>query len=142
MNLFFLIKSLQLLLFYMDDKEFLPNSDYVLLFFSFITSSKLIIFFIVTFNLFLSLTKSLLAPYTYVSIESVDCILLSLFELKAILLISSVKTLCFSLLNICCIFNIDLSFFINSFLFSLILSMPVFYSETELLLNKFYNFQI
>ena len=142
MNLFFLIKSLQLLLFYMDDKEFLANSDYVLLFFSFITSSKLIIFFIVTFNLFLSLTKSLLAPYTYVSIESVDCILLSLFELKAILLISSVKTLCFSLLNICCIFDIDLSFFINSLLFSLILSMPVFYSETELLLNKFYNFQI
>ena len=142
MNLFFLIKSLQLLLFYMDDKEFLPNSDYVPLFFSFITSSKLIIFFIVTFNLFLSLTKSLLAPYTYVSIESVDCILLSLFELKAILLISSVKTLCFSLLNICCIFDIDLSFFINSLLFSLILSMPVFYSETELLLNKFYNFQI
>ena len=113
MNLFFLIKSLQLLLFYMDDKEFLANSDYVLLFFSFITSSKLIIFFIVTFNLFLSLTKSLLAPYTYVSIESVDCILLSLFELKAILLISSVRTLCLSLLKLCCIFNIDLLFFIN-----------------------------
>ena len=49
-----------------------------------------------------------------VSVESIDCILLSSLELKAILLISSVKTLCLSLLNLCCIFNIDLSFFINS----------------------------
>ena len=37
--------------------------------------------------------------------------MLSLFELKAILLISSVKTLCLSLLNFCCVFNINLLFF-------------------------------
>ena len=36
---------------------------------------------------------SLLVPYAYVSIESIDCILLSSFELKAILLNSSAKTL-------------------------------------------------
>ena len=41
--------------------------------------------------------------YAYVSIESIDCILLSSFELKGILLISSVKILSFSLLNLCCV---------------------------------------
>ena len=40
--------------------------------------------------------RSFLVPYAYVSIESIDHILLSLFELKAILLISSVKTLSFT----------------------------------------------
>ena len=58
--------------------------------------------------------RSLLVPYLYVSIESIDCILLSSFEFKAILLILSVKTLRLSLSNLCCIFNIDLSLFINS----------------------------
>ena len=57
------------------------------------------------------LPRSLLIPYTYVSIESINCILLSSFELKAILLIYSVKTLCLSLLNLCCVFNIILLFF-------------------------------
>ena len=63
---------------------------------------------------FFSLTRSLLVPYAYVSVESTDCILLSLFELKAILFISSVKPLCFSLLNLSCVFNIDLFFLMNS----------------------------
>ena len=61
-----------------------------------------------------SLTRSLVAPYAYVSIESVDWILLSSFQLIAILLISSVKTLCLSLLNLCCICNISSLFFVNS----------------------------
>ena len=34
---------------------------------------------------------SLVIPNSYVAVESIDCILLSLFELEAILLISSVK---------------------------------------------------
>ena len=54
--------------------------------------------------------KSLLIPCVYVSIESTDCILLLLFKPKAILLTSSVKTLSLSLLNISCIFNINLFF--------------------------------
>ena len=61
-----------------------------------------------------SLTRSLLVPYAYVSIKSIDCILLLSFELKTILLPSSVKTLRYSLLNLCCVFNIDLLFLINS----------------------------
>ena len=58
----------------------------------------------------LSLTKSLLVLYAYVSIKSIDWILLSSFELKAILLVSSAKTLYLSLLNLSCIFNINLFF--------------------------------
>ena len=61
-----------------------------------------------------SLTGSLRVPYAYVSIKSIDCILSSSFELNAILLFSSVKTLCLSLLNLCCVFNIHLLFFMNS----------------------------
>ena len=43
----------------------------------------------------------LLIPCWYVSIKSIDSILLSSFELKEILLIYSVKTLYLSLLNRC-----------------------------------------
>ena len=50
-------------------------------------------------------------------IESIDCILLSSFELNAILLISSVKTLCLSLFNLCWVLNIDLLFLMNSLQF-------------------------
>ena len=92
--------------------------------FYFITSSKLIIFvsfyYIVTFNHFFSLTRPLLVPYAHVSIESIDCILLSSFELRAIVLISSAKILCLSLLNICHVFNINLSFFYEFFIFSFV----------------------
>ena len=49
-------------------------------------------------------TRSLFVPYAYVSIASIDSILLSSYELKAILLISPVKTLCLALLNLCCVF--------------------------------------
>ena len=53
---------------------------------------------------------SLLVPYTYVSIELIDLILLSSFELKAFFLISSVKTLCLSVLDLWCVFDITLLF--------------------------------
>ena len=46
-------------------------------------------------------TRPFLVPYVYVSIESIDCILLSLLALNAILLISSVNALYFSLLILC-----------------------------------------
>ena len=123
MNLFFQIENLQLLIFCMDGQEFLANLDYVLLTLLLqhhqsynIKVNHFLYLFIILLHLIssLSLTKSLLVPHAYVSIESIDSILLSSFELKAILLISSVKTLCLSLLNLCCILNIDLLFFINS----------------------------
>ena len=70
------------------------------------------------FNFFsLSHIRSLLIPCAYVSIESIDCILLSLCEFKAILLISSVKALYLSFLNLCWVFNTNL-IFSTSFLWS------------------------
>ena len=54
--------------------------------------------------------RSLLVLCAYVSIELIDYIILSSFGLKPVLLISSGKTLCLSLLNICCVFNICLVF--------------------------------
>ena len=98
-----------------------------------------------------SLTRTLFVPYTYVSLKSIDHILLPLFELKEILLISSVKTLCLSNLNLCFVFNINLWFFMNSFyeiFFSIIYVNLIiflnflFYYQVKLLLNCFYNFQI
>ena len=52
----------------------------------------------------ISSTRSLLVPYAYISIELIDSILLPSLALNAILLTSSVNTLCFSLLNHCCDF--------------------------------------
>ena len=85
-----------------------------------------------------SLTRSLLLPYAYASIKSIDCILLSSFELKAILLISSVK-IWPSLLNLCHVFNIVLLFFINflSFFFFLKQSMLIlFFSRYFILFSS------
>ena len=79
-------------------------------------------------------TRSLLVPYAYVSIETIDCILLSSFELKSILLISSVK-ICLSLLNLCWVFNIDLlEDYLLQFCFYL---NGLFYFQFELFLNSF-----
>ena len=62
-----------------------------------------------------SLDRSLPVLYANVSFKSIDCILLSSFELKAILSISSGKILCLSLLNFCCVFNTNLLFFMIFF---------------------------
>ena len=49
-------------------------------------------------------------PFAYVSIEKIDYILLSSLALNAILLVSSVKTFYFLLLNLCCDFNVHILF--------------------------------
>ena len=125
MNLSFQIQSLQLLIFYTDSKEFWAIRI-VFFYVSFYNIIKVIHFlyhFIIMLHFIssLSLPKSFLVPYAYFSVELIDCILLSSFELKAILLTSSVKTLYLS--NLCCIFNLDLLFFINS----LILFMSILF---------------
>ena len=73
-------------------------------------------YFIILLHLIPSflLTRSLLVPYTWVYIESIDYILLLPLELWAILRISSVKTLCLSLVNLCRGFKINFLFFTNS----------------------------
>ena len=101
---------------YMDGKEFAASLDYVVFvfFYNIINVNHFLYSFIILLHFFtsFSLTRSLLVSYPYVSIESIDCILLSSFEINAILLISSVK-ICFSLLNLCWVFNIDLLFLMN-----------------------------
>ena len=95
-----------------------------------------------------SLTRYLLLSYAYVSIKSIDRVLLSSFEVNVMLLVSSVKTWCFSLSILCCVFNLDLLFLMNSLWFFLGLSMLIFfldillYYQLELLSNNFYNFPI
>ena len=119
----------------------------------FAKSSKLIIFvlfyYIVPFNLFYIPEICLFHTHMHVSTESIDCILLSSFELKAMLLISSVNTLCFLLLNLCCVFNISLLFFMNCLLFSQKLFTLIdfflhglFRFQAELFLKSVYNLQI
>ena len=79
-----------------------------------------------------SFTRSLLVPYAYLSIVSIDCI--------------SVKTLCLSLLKICCVVSYE--FFMLSFAgketiyVNFIFLGVLFYSQVELLLYSYYNFQI
>ena len=68
------------------------------------------IMFLYLISFFLD-SRSLFVPYAYVSIESIDYILFSSFKLKAILVISSLKTLCFSLLNLCFVFRISIFFY-------------------------------
>ena len=70
--------------------------------------------------------KYLLIPCANFSIKSIDYIPLSPFELKAILLFSSNKTLCFALLNPCCLFKITFLYFVISLRLSALLS---FYSR-------------
>ena len=70
--------------------------------------------------------KSLLIPCAYFSIKSINYILLSPFEFKAILLFSSNKVLCFSLLNPSCLFKITFLYFVISLRLSALVS---FYSK-------------
>ena len=94
----------------MDSQELLANLDYVLLCFcKIIKVNHFLYCFIMVLHLIssFSLTRSLLVPYVFVSIGSIYCILLSSFELEAILLISSLKLLCLSLLNLGCVCNIN-----------------------------------
>ena len=84
----------------------------------FVTSSKLFFSCVIVILLNLissfSLTRSLHVPHACIFIKSFDYILLSSCELKAILLISSVETLCLSLLKLCSVSNISLLFLMNS----------------------------
>ena len=80
--------------------------------------------------------RSLLISCEYVSVESIHCILLSTLELKAVFLISSVKTLRLSLLNLCCVFNITFFYFVISLSLSAFLSfLNSLYFKFEMLLG-------
>ena len=120
MNLVFQIRNFQLLIFYINCPELLTNLDYAFLcfFYSIIKVNLVcIIYYIITFNSSFSLTIFLLVLYAYVCIKSTDCILSSSFELYAISLVLLVTTLWLSFLNLCCVWNINLLFLMNSLWF-------------------------
>ena len=102
----------------MNDQEFMANLDCFFhdIFYNIIKVNHFLYCFVILLHLFSSflLTRSFLVPYAYFSMESTDCIYLSLFELKAIFLISSVNILCLSLLNLHGYCNINLLFLMNS----------------------------
>ena len=89
----------------------------MLFYFSFCNISKFkhfciaLLDYYIWYFLFLN-TRFLFSSYTYVPIESIDYIPFTSFELKAIVLISYVKTvrLSFSLFHLCCVFSISLLF--------------------------------
>ena len=96
-------------------------------FYSIVKVNHFLFRFIILLHLIssLALTRYFFVPNAYVHIELIDCILLLSFELKTVLLISSVKIFCLSRLNLCGTFLIDLLFFINY----LILSLSVLFSS-------------
>ena len=131
-------------------KEFVANLDYVFLYVFFCNTIKVNHFlhrFITLLYLLssISLTRFLLLPYAYLSIESIYFIFLSSFEVKAILIVSSVKILCLSLLIFCCVFNVILLYFMNPlrpFTSILFFLNGSFHFQFELLLSSLYNLEI
>ena len=91
---------------------------------------------------FFSLTRFFVLSYVYISIKSIDCILLSSLGLKEILLISSVKALYLSLLSPCCV---KLMYCFLQILWHYLCHFIVddsFHFQFELLLNSFYDLEI
>ena len=123
--------------------------------FSFVTSSKLIIFWIVLLYWYIQSLIFHSLDYFSFHINMLLSNQLTAFfyhhlNLKQSYWFFSVKILCFSLLNLCFVFDINLLFLINS-LFSFVAKETLYvnlfvdgllYSQVELLLNSFYNFQI
>ena len=130
MIFFFQIQNPQLLIFCMDGQEFVVNLD--LLFYVFFCN-------IIKFNQFLHCFIILLHLFSFFYIlnlctfrmriffiESIECILLSSSALNAILFNFSVNMLSLLLLNLFCVFNINLFFFQNSLWLSFRLSVTTF----------------
>ena len=89
--------------------------SFMFLLFSLIKAYNFLYCFIILLHLISSFlnTRSLLVLYAHVSTELIDCIPLPSIELTGILSVSSLETLCLSLRNVCCIFNIIVLYFIN-----------------------------
>ena len=138
MQLFFQIQNFQLLIFCMDDEQFVANFDYVLYFYFCIVIQVNYFYIVLLYCCFKFLhSRSLLVPYAYVSIEPIDCILLSSLALNVILFTSSGNILRSSLLNLCGNFSINLLFFMNSLWFRLrLLSATLFFSHWFILFSN------
>ena len=105
-NLFFQILSLQLLIFYMDDLEYIANFNYLWFYFYQHNHQSLLFIFIIvalfhcnfsriksfTISISLSHTLKKFVSYGYVSIPPNVCVLLSSLLLNAILFTSCLYT--------------------------------------------------
>ena len=120
----------------MNNQEFVANMDYFLLcfFWSIMKVNNFLFFILLHLISSFSHTRSLLIPYAYMCIESIDYTFLSSLALNEILLTSSGKALYFSLLNFCCDFNINVLFFINLLWFFLRLSTSDFFFSSWFIL--------
>ena len=98
MHLFFQIQNLLLLVFCMDDLEYIATLNNVLFIFN---STIIQINHLYLLSISLSHTLKAFVPYGFVVILSEVCNFLSSLPLSAILLTSSVYTQCASLLNLC-----------------------------------------
>ena len=104
---------------------------YFMFFFYNIKINHFLYRFIILLRLIFSFLRIILLPYAYVSTESIDCILLSSIELREILLISSVKTVCLSLIKLFCF----VVFFNIGFLYFMVLLRP---SESVPFFSKYF----
>ena len=101
-------------MFCVDIQKVVPNLDYVVLCFLFVNIIKfnnfcMILLYYYIWPIPFHFTRSLVVPYAY---DSNDFIYLPSFEVKIILLISPIRTLCLSLLNLCRVSNINSLFFL------------------------------
>ena len=101
-------------MFCVDIQKVVPNLDYVVLCFLFVNIIKfnnfcMILLYYYIWPFLFHFTRSLVVPYAY---DSNDFIYLPSFEVKIILLISPIRTLCLSLLNLCRVSNINSLFFL------------------------------
>ena len=120
---------------------------FFIFFYNIIKVNQFLCCFIILFHLIFSfsLTRSFLVPYASVPTESIDCFCV-FFVIWTILLISSVKSLCF--LNHCCVCNFNFMFFMNSLWFFKyclcqfdFLLYGLFYFQVGLLVNSFIIFK-
>ena len=119
--------------------------------FSFVRLSKLIIFYIILLycSILIFFQFHILNPWCMFLSNQLIVLFYHHLNLKVTLLISSLKTLCFLLLNICCVFYINF-FFFNEFFMSfsktfalnLIFLVSLFYFQVGLLINNFFLFLI
>ena len=120
MHLFFQIQILQLLIFCIDDLEYMTTSNQMLclVFISIITKVN----HLYLLGISLLFTLRAFVPYAYVLLLSNFCNLLSSLLLSAIWLNYSVYTQCGSLLNLCCKFSM-VSFLNRQYVWELNLSI-------------------
>ena len=136
MHLLLQILSLQLLIFCMNDQEFVAILDYVFfyVFFCNIIKVKHFLYCLDTFNFFFFVYYFYICSIS-ICFHWIWCLHSFLIASTQCSLVPSFgDTLCFSILNLCRGFNFNLLFFINSLRFSLRLSTSTLFISSWVIL--------